>query len=358
MAYQLARDESVSEGVRRIAHELVSEAVGLLDAPGGKVEQSVHQVRKNCKMLRGLVRLVRPGMGETYRTANVTFRDAARELAPIRDAHALLATFDDLVASADSEIVGDGVGAVRAELADRAAAASRQVTDDDERIMRVRELLVAGGQQIPRWPLDEDANIIAGGVARSYKRGRRGWRETMLAPSDHTLHQWRKRVKYTWYHLRLLCNAAPSMLKSLIGRFHDLSDVLGDDHDLAVLTTQLRADPGAFGGDDQTHRAQQLITTCRGDLQVRARSLGSRLYVETPSAFSQRVTSYVTTWREQGDELVAGQIADLATPGDDLDEWSVRQLYTLARRLDVAGRSTMDRDALIASIRAAGWTQA
>lgn len=347
----------MSDGVRRIAHELVSEAVGLLDAPGDEVEQSVHEVRKHCKMLRGLVRLVRPGMGEAYRTANVTFRDAARELGPIRDAHALLATFDDLVASADHEIAGGGVGAVRAALADRAAAASRHVNVDDERILRARDLLVVGGQQISRWPLDDDIEIIAGGVARSYKRGRRQWRDAMLAPSDHTLHQWRKRVKYTWYHLRLLCNAAPSVLMPLIGRFHDLSDVLGDDHDLAVLSTQLRAEPEAFGGHDQADRAQQLITTCRGDLQMRARSLGSRLYVETPSAFAQRVASYVTTWREQGEELAAGQIADLATPDDTFDEWSVRQLYALARQLDIAGRSTMDRDALIASLRADGRTQ-
>jgi CHAD domain-containing protein len=360
MAYRFACDESLSDGTRRIAHELVSEAVGLLDAPGDQideVEESVHEVRTRCKMLRGLVRLVRPAMGDEYRAANVTFRDAARELAPIRDAHALLATFDDLVAARRAATASGGVGGVRAGLAERAAAATRAVTGDDERIVRARALLVAGGERIADWPLADDVDTIAGGVAKSYGRGRKRWRDSMLDPSDEKLHQWRKRVKYTWYHVRLLRDAAPGVLKPLVGRFHDLSDVLGDDHDLAVLTAQLQDDPAAFGGDTEVGRALQLIAAWRVDLQTRARSVGSRLYVEPADVFAQRLASYWMTWREQGAELVAGEIAVLAPADDDLDERSVRQLYALARQLDVARRSSMGRDALIASIRAAGWAE-
>lgn len=354
MSYRFAHDESLSDGTRRIGHELVSEALDLLDRADDNVEELVHEVRKNCKKLRGLIRLVRPAMGDEYRAVNVTFRDAARELAPIRDAHALLATFDVLVAASGSEIPAGGVVGVRAGLAERATAASASVSRDDGRIERARALLVAGGEQIPRWPLDNDVDTIAGGVAKSYKRGRKRWRDNMLEVSDETLHEWRKRVKYTWYHVRLLRDAAPSMLKPLRRRLHDLSDVLGDDHDLAVLTTQLHDDPVAFGGDAEVRRALELVASWRVDLQRRARSLGSRLYVEPPDAFSQRLASYWSTWQQQGDELVAGEIADLAPSGDDLDERSVDQLYAIARQADIAGRSAMNRDVLIASIRAAG----
>ena len=357
MAYLLLRDESLSDGTRRIAHELVSEAVDLLDTPGDDVEASVHQVRKNCKMLRGLVRLVRPAMGDDYGAANATFRDAARELASIRDDHALLATFDDLVAASDHVVAEGGVVGVRAGLAERAMTASRSVVSNDERIVRARARLVVGGEQIERWPLDDDVTTIVGGIAKTYRRGRRRWRDNMLNPSDEKLHDWRKRVKYTWYHLRLLHDAAPSVLKPLVGRFHDLSDVLGDDHDLAVLTARLHDDPESYGGDAEVRRALELIDTWRWELQTRARSLGSRLYVEQATPFSQRLASYWTTWREHGDELAAGEIADLAPPDDDLAERSVRQLYAIAQQLDVRGRSSMRREALIASIRAAGRTQ-
>ena len=192
---------------------------------------------------------------------------------------------------------------------------------------------------------------------KTYGRGQNGLHDSLQEPTDETLHDWRKRVKYTWYHVRLLRNAAPSVLKPLVGRFHDLSDVLGDDHDLAVLTQQLTADPADFGGDDAVAQAMAVIAYRRGDLQKRAARLGARLYVEPPDAFASRLVGYWLAWHEHGDELPAGEIADLAPPDDDLDERSVRQLYAIAQGLDIGGRSSMDRDNLIASIRAAGWTE-
>jgi CHAD domain-containing protein len=373
MTYRLRRDESLPVGVRRIARELVDEATDLLDDPSDAIEESVHQVRKNCKMLRGLVRLVRPGLGDVYTEANVTFRDAARELASIRDAHALLVTFDDLVAGVGDRgrDTADAFGHVRAELASRADAASaavrttRGATDGpssdgaavDERIVRARDLLVAGRDGIDTWPLSDDLDVIRDGVAKTYRRGRHRMRESMFTPTDELLHQWRKRVKYTWYHVRLLRDAAPSVLKPLTGRFHDLSDVLGDDHDLAVLIDQMRADVQAFGGDEVLRETTAVVDVVREDLQQRAWRLGSRLYVEAAGTFADRLVGYWRAWIEHGDELPTGEISDLAPPGDDLDERSVRQLYAIARERDIAGRSTMDRDELIAAIRTTGWTE-
>lgn len=366
MSYRLHRDESLSIGVRRIAHELVDESLGLLDGAGDDVEQAVHEVRKACKKMRGLVRLVRPAMGDAYRPANVAFRDAARKLSSIRDAHALLATYDDLVTAMQAS--GTGVGAVedrdggaflavRGSLTARASAASATVADGDERIAAARDLIVSGRDQIDQWPLDNDVAVLEGGLAKTYRRGRKRMRECMFRPTDERLHQWRKRAKYTWYHARLLRDAAPSVLKPLIGRLHDLSDVLGDDHDLAVLVEQLRAEPDDFGGDAAVTTVVQAVEVVREDLQQRALRLGPRLFAEPPAAFATRMVAYWTAWQEHGDEWAAGEIADLAPAGDDLDERSVRELYAIARGLELPGRSTMDRDDLIPSIRAAGWVE-
>lgn len=358
MGYRLTGDETVPDGVRRIAHELTSEAIGLLDAPGDDIEEVVHEVRKNCKKLRGLVRLVRPGMKDTYTTANATFRDAARHLASIRDAHALLDTFDDVMASEYGWALTQQLVGVRRGLLARAEAASAAVSEGDERIAAARELLQEGHEAIDRWPVPDDPDAMAAGLAKTYGRGRKRLRDTLSHPTDETLHQWRKRVKYTWYHVRLLQDAAPSVLEPLADRMHDLSDVLGDDHDLAVLSAQILAEPDEFGGDLEVAHAVGLMGSVREDLQQRAVRLGVRMYVEPPDAFAGRMVGYWTAWHDHGDEWVAGEVADLAPVDDDLDQRSGRQLYTIARELDVAGRSRMSRDDLVASIRAAGWTAA
>ena len=55
-------DPSLSAGVRRIARGQVEEAIAELDDPALEAGDAIHQVRKRCKKLRGLVRLVRPGL--------------------------------------------------------------------------------------------------------------------------------------------------------------------------------------------------------------------------------------------------------------------------------------------------------
>ncbi len=312
MGYRLERDETIPEGVERIAQEQIEQAVAALGGSGEfGLEGAVHGVRKCCKKLRGLVRLVRPGLDEEYRYANVAFRDAARELSPIRDAQALLSTFEDLVAAREGR-QPRGTAAVRRALGEGSDAASEAVGGGGGRVERARDLLQGARARIPRWQLDDDLEVASDGIEKTYRRARGALRASLEEPTDETLHDWRKRVKYAWYHVRLLERAAPSVLAPLGARLHDLSDALGDDHDLAVLAARLRSDPGEFDGEESVANALGLIDERRADLQERALRLGARLHVEPAPAYAARLSGYLEVWRDHGDELPAGEIAALA----------------------------------------------
>jgi hypothetical protein len=116
--------------------------------------------------------------------------------------------------------------------------------------------------------------------------------------------------------VRLLQDSAPSVLGPLADSFHDLSDAIGSDHDLAVLTGMFRSAPDEFGGAEAVREAQLLIDGQRADLQRRAVRLGVRLYVETPEAFGARMAGYHHAWMTHGPELDTGEIAALA-PSDE-----------------------------------------
>jgi CHAD domain-containing protein len=313
MAYRFERDETISDGVRRIAREQLEAALDGLAAPSrDEVAGVVHDVRKRCKKVRGLIRLVRPAMGTQYRKVNATVRDAARELSSIRDAHALLATFDDLLAAAVPPASTPALQAVREGLVARAEAATDAVAEADERVQRARALLQQALDSVGEWPVSDDIADVAGGLSRTYSRGRNRLADCIDDPSDGNLHEWRKRAKYTWYHVRLLRDAAPSVLGPLADRYHDLSDAIGSDHDLAVLTEMFRSAPDEFGGADAVRDARLLIDGQRADLQRRAVRLGARLYVETREAFGVRLTGYHEAWMVHGPELEVGEIAALA----------------------------------------------
>jgi CHAD domain-containing protein len=357
MGYAFDRDETVPEAVRRITDEQVEAAASALErVQDHDLEATVHDCRKRAKKLRGLVRLVRPALGPAYGPANESFRDAGRELSPIRDAHATLATFDTLVAASLDRLPDGGLGGVRAGLA-AAADSATNARDRRLRIDSAAEMFRAGRRQVGRAELDARGWAAVGpGLERTYRAGRRALAAVRLdRRSDPTaMHEWRKRTKDAWYHVRLLSDAAPSILEPFDDRFHDLSDALGDAHDLVVICERLRASPDRFGGRTPVRAACALAEERRGRLERRATRLGVRLYAEQPRAYNDRMGAYWRLWRDAGVEKAVGGLADLFPPADDLDALDLEQLRDRAGEAALPARLHPAKADLIGELRATG----
>ncbi len=330
MSYRIRPGSAVPKNVRRLARRELDRSLAALADPGELgLEETVHDVRKRCKKVRAVLRLARPGLGRDYARADAGVRDAGRELSALRDAHATLATFDELVAATGADRAdGDGLARVRRGLAARAEAA-----DDagaERPLALAAERLAAVRRRVPRWSPDDDVAILLGGLEANYARARRAFRTALHDPADESLHEWRKRAKYGWNHARLLYPVAPSVLGPMAKRLKDLSDGLGDDHDLAVLRALIVAAPGDFGGA-ASERAVALIDGARADLQDRCQRLGARLYAEPAPAFRKRVGRYWAAWQALGRERPAGEIGDLASEPADRPPHAADLLAAVAR---------------------------
>ena len=224
----------------------------------------------------------------------------------------------------------------------------------DERVDRAVDGFESARARIDDWPEIDSFEAALSGIEKTYRRGRRGLARCLDGPTADDMHEWRKRAKYLWYHTRLVRDAAPSVLKPLASRLHDLSDALGDDHDLSVLVQSIRDDPDAFGGSDEVAAAITLAEGRQADLRRRSLRLGARLYAEKPARFADRVGSYWGMWQDVGDELDVGEIAEIAPPEDDLEELGRKRLYELAQTASLPGRSSMDREELVGALRASG----
>ena len=82
--------------------------------------------------------------------------------------------------------------------------------------------------------LDPDA--LAESLERTYARGRDAFARADRKPTTTNLHEWRKRVKDLWYQQRLLEDTWPGVMKAQAKEAKTLSKLLGEDHDLAVLS--------------------------------------------------------------------------------------------------------------------------
>jgi CHAD domain-containing protein len=298
MSYCLEHDESIGRGIRRVVRDQIKSAIKEIDDDDMSRNEAVHEVRKHCKKIRGALRLVR-GSFEDYRSENIRYRDLARELSVIRDARILRDIQRELAGEIADRTSRAGIAALDEALESHAGHGSKNVRDA---LGTVREGLMAANDEAGKWDITGDGfEAIAGGLRKSYKRARNGLRRCRNNASTDNLHDWRKRAKYHWYHLRLLSDIWPKVINARSVAGHHLSGLLGDDHDLAgyidVLDSMNDDVPAAVATALRQH-----VDKRREALQQESLAIGARLFAEKPKRFVERFETYWDAW--QGQDLV------------------------------------------------------
>jgi CHAD domain-containing protein len=295
--YRLRRREPAPDGIRRVARGRADDALEQLrEGAKGDLNPAVHEARKDLKKLRSVLRLVRDDLGHAvYRSENVRFRDAGRMLSGARDAQVRLETLAALRERFEDRLSADGLAPfVHALDGER----ERLADPDGEALAldRAAGAIEAGRDAIAEWQLHDGWSVIGPGLKRSYRRGRNRFRDVRAEASDEGVHEWRKRVKDLWYQLRLVRNAKKSVLGEAADEAHELSDLLGDHHDLAVLRDDAVERRQLFA-DGDLEPLLASISERQDELAANAISLGEGLYARKPKAFERRLRSYWERWR-------------------------------------------------------------
>ena len=292
MAYKLRADEKLTDSVRRNAHDQLQKALKeLRDGIHADPVGSVHAARKAIKKERALLRLARPTMKSAERRSeNATLRDAGRRLSAMRDAEVMLQAFDALAERFTGQLPEASFRAVREQL-ERGRASEHQRAAQSEAVAEAIHALDGVERRVDEWSFTREGwRAIEAGLERSYRQGRAAMRTARRKPTLENLHDWRKRIKDLWYDARLLSEVGGPTLSGYAEEAKQLSELLGDDHDLGVLgqTISATADQVPVDVGPLLH----LIDHRRDQLQAEAEVVGERLYAEPPRAFVRRTRRY------------------------------------------------------------------
>jgi|GEM_PF-189802 len=281
--FALDRRETTTNGIRRIVCGQIDAAIddlgaGALEDPG----EAVHACRKRFKRVRATARLVRDELGaDAYRQENVAFRDFGRRLARARDSQVVAETLDALCRRYASEVPSGAFDRLRTALADDHRAAEQDLNAAAAAPI-IAELRVARAR-VAAWRLRHDAaSALAPGFERLHRRGRRAFLAARRDPTDESFHELRKRSKDLWHAAQILRSIAPKVMKTLADRAHRLSDLIGDDHDLAVLAEQVDQRPGRLADEREAALLHALIARRRSQIQHEALELAQRIFTAKP----------------------------------------------------------------------------
>ncbi|MFP4378025.1 MAG: CHAD domain-containing protein [Spirochaetales bacterium] len=296
MAYRLEWEASAGEELRRVAREQIERGIEEL---GGEspIGEKAHQVRKRCKKIRGLLRLYRPVIGKTYKKENRAFRDLGRRLAPTRDADSLLETYDWLLHAYADEIDRSRLGPLRRRLTEHRRHIHEELSAKENLVESTRSGFQAALVRLAEWtPSNEGFAAVRGGLKKSYKRGRARLDELAGAsePEPELTHEWRKRVKYHWYHVRLLEALWPELIGRRAEEVHRLSNYLGAANDLAELQEALRGEIGDQASDERVAVVIGLAEQERRRLIDEALPLGRLVFSQKPKDLVRQASGW---WR-------------------------------------------------------------
>jgi len=277
----------VPAGAKRIVREEIESAVRQLSGKGeADRDEAIHEARKNLKKIRGVLRLMRLELGETYGRENPFFRDVGLLLAQFRDGGAMIEAFDGLRAKYRGEVARGRLATIRRGLMARKEQAERQ--GGIEKVLKgMAALLRQSAKRVESWPLAADGfGALAPGLESTFRRGQRALARARKHPLPENYHEWRKRVKDHWYQVRLLEGVWDGAMPAYERRLKDLETWLGEDHNLVVLEEKVMAEPGFYGRPAEIDLFIKLIRKYHKELRGKALAEGARIYDVKPRQFS------------------------------------------------------------------------
>jgi len=323
---RLQKREPLPAGIQRLSLEHLDYAIGVVNGGDVSPDKAVHEARKAMRRVRGLLRLVRDELGpNVYRFENILLRDTGRLISEARNAAVALDTLATVESRYAELLVTDVFAGVRGALEARKSGIVEHAIGDPERRRQIVDVLRSARARYAALPLEgtlgkpstkpsirDSYRAIAPGLARTYNRGRLRMADAYRSPSAERFHEWRKRVRYLRFQLETLTELWPEAIKGIVFSVNDLGNTLGEDHDLAELSSLVHDDHSLTSGKRERELLTALLEQQRPDLQWQAWTKGLRVYAEPTDRFVERFGVYWEACRDQpgvgGPPMVGGRL--------------------------------------------------
>lgn len=311
MAYRFKFNERLEEGARRILEEQIARAKGALVA-GVEGASAVHETRKCIKRSRSLLRLIRPGLGTSaFRSLDNLFRSIANELSASRDAEILTETLQKLApyATAEQALSIERLTAAlgqdrRPKKAAKSAATKRALAGLKAADHAVSQLAIRG----------DGFAALEKGLAAEMQKARQQFVKAYAGDNEEVFHDWRKAAQRHWRHMQLLVRSNPGEFEERIAVARALSQVLGENQDLAILREHIEAAPKDGLAPEDLECLGQLISSREQALREAAAPLGAKLFADRPTRFAKRACGLWRTAAEHHADQKKASLTDGETP--------------------------------------------
>ncbi|WP_462281812.1 CHAD domain-containing protein [Salinivirga cyanobacteriivorans] len=291
--FELDLSQNVKQNVLRMIHEQYDQIIFFCNARNMDPDKSVHEIRKSFKRLRALLRLIRDAIGySTYYRENSFCRDESKLLSDLRD---LKVFHEDLTILAEKHASPANNHLIE-QLQETIIGQKNKKYEEvmhDALFKKIAVDVEAAKERASMFLFRfEGFSIIAPGIKRIYRKGRKELDLVRKNPNTENYHNLRKRVKYLMYFMQILNPLYPQYFKTIEKDLDKASDKLGLDHNFAELVLFVENIDKRAATSKVKNEFIELIEGLRLELQQEALQLVENIYVEPAAAFTKRVKEY------------------------------------------------------------------
>ncbi len=281
--------QPVGDALKAMAGHLLGDAHDVLEDEGRPGPVAVHDIRKEMKRWRSMLRLLAPFLGEAGQTLREDARALARRLSTARDAQSALDAFHDAVDATlhlEPTLAPQSLITIHARLEGLKNELQSKIWDEEMR-QQLSDYVTAAAYQVSHWQLDRlDFAALSDRLAATYRRARRALPEDWETTGADDLHELRRRVIEHRYQMELVEPAWPRLGRIWVDEAQRLRNRLGACQDLAVLA-QFTAPHQLLA--PWRSRLIPLVAYRQAEHVKAAARVAARLFAEPPKAFRRRL---------------------------------------------------------------------
>ena len=300
---EIKHRESFKEGILRLLDELHDESAKYAIARS-RQHISVHELRKNIKKIRGILRLLRHEIGrDKYLHLNGMYREIAQKVAVLRDDTSQIELLESMQKKVDNSKINRAISKAIRQVEKKRKEEFSEFYKRNRHYSVCYDIL-AVKEVIRELDFSGDPDyFILKSLKRIHKRARSAWEISGFVKTDEIYHYWRKQVKYLMYQLTVLNLAWPGYFRAYISELNKLSGLLGDLHDLNLFNEHINKEKLVVLKPHQKKSLLKYIYRKRSNLKNKIEQVGETLFSESSEAFSMRIYDiWISSMQKKNDQ--------------------------------------------------------
>jgi CHAD domain-containing protein len=291
--YQIHSETDIKNEARRLILEQIRSSREILSDPDLDDDKRIHEVRKCFKRIRAVLRLIRDAIGySNYYRENVFFRDLGGSLSAARDAGVIFERGEYML-NEFPELENDkSFGEFLSGLEKEKNRKTREIKNKNL-FTQVDDQLNQSIQRFEKLSIQNSGfGVIAGGLKRMYKHGRKYLKKLRKESDSETIHNLRKRSKYLWYHMQLIQPVYPKLIGAHEKTLDKISEELGFYRDVYLFLKRFRKEGFYKNNPEMGKKIEEYYERVSLESLNTAAIEAEKFFMEKPGAFVRRFKKY------------------------------------------------------------------